>query len=616
VCGIAGIVGGRQDYIAGGGKQVTDMLRSQAHRGPDAEGTLAIDCTVLGHRRLSILDLSSAGRQPMTNERGDVALTFNGEIYNYLVLKSELIQLGYHFLTGTDTEVIIHGYKEWGIDGLVGRLRGMFAFALHDRGRYSRKEEFLFLVRDRLGIKPLYYAAKEGHIAFASEVRALRAAGLVSNTVDIEAVAGFLCLGSVPAPKTWFRDARCLPAGSYLAVSEAGTRIKKYWDFTSEGEEPSQEDLAGLLTETVTQHMLADVPVGVFLSGGVDSAALAAVASRSRDSKLVTLTITFPEAEFSERQEARHFADVFGTEHREIPVSKDMFLSELPNILRAFDQPTADGVNTYFVSRAAKEAGLKVVLSGLGGDEIFLGYPHYRKMFAVGDPLQRYTAAAGWVRSAVRLGGGVFGRWTGQERWQRLDYGRFLDTTQGAYLLTRGFFGPRQAAELMGCSEAWIHQSLAGTFQSLGVGSTNGCFDAARFQYFELKRYLHDQLLRDSDVFSMAHSIELRVPLLDHLLVEAASRIPMRKRISSEVNKPALVAAAGHRSVREAAMRPKKGFTFPFAHWMRDCAGQLEEIARLDSPFEKTAVSRCWKGLQQGRMHWSRAWATVAATAI
>ena len=591
------------------------MLCVQLHRGPDAEGTLVIDGTVLGHRRLSILDLSDAGRQPMTNEQGSVALTFNGEIYNYRFLKSELKQRGYHFRTGTDTEVIIHGYEEWGIDGLVGRLRGMFAFALHDRGRCARKEEFLFLVRDRLGIKPLYFAGKNGQIAFASEVRALRAADLVSNTVDDEALAGFLCMGSVPSPKTWFRDASCLPPGSYLALSKSGTRITKYWDFENDGVASSPEQLAEVLAETVQQHMVADVPVGVFLSGGVDSATLAAVASRSRESKLVTLTITFPEAEFSEQQEARYFADVFGTTHREIPVSKNMFLHELPNILRAFDQPTADGVNTYFVSMAAKEAGLKVVLSGLGGDEIFLGYPHYRKMFAAGDPLQRYNAASGWVRSAVQLGGGAFGRLTGQERWQRLNYGRYLDTTQGAYLLTRGFFGPRQAAELLGCSESWIHEALSGSFRDLGVASTNGHFDARRFQYLELKRYLHDQLLRDSDVFSMAHSIELRVPLLDHVLVEAANRIPMADHMDKAMNKPVLVAAAGHPAVTEAAQRPKRGFTFPFAQWMRESSGQLEELATAKSPFQKQSVVGCWEQFRQGRMHWSRAWATVAAAA-
>jgi len=279
------------------------------------------------------------------------------------------------------------------------------------------------------------------------------------------------------------------------------------------------------------------------------------------------------------------------------------------------DQPTADGVNTYFVSQAAKEAGLKVVLSGLGGDEVFLGYAHYRKMFSAGDPLRMFTSSPAWARQTLSQCGSAFGRITGQERWQRLDYTRYLDNTQSAYLLTRGFFGPTQAAELLGCSEKWVCDSLAGSFQALGMPSSNGHFDPERFHYFECKRYLHDQLLRDSDVFSMAHSIELRVPLLDHVLVEAANRIPMRQRMSSVMNKPALVEAAGHPAVTEAAMRPKRGFTFPFAKWMRANSGQLEEIATGKSPLERARVRRCWQDLRQGRLHWSRAWATVAAAA-
>lgn len=609
MCGIAGATAVRPE-------QLEPVLNCLAHRGPDAEGLFEADSVILGHRRLSIIDLSEAGRQPMRSDDGKVVLTFNGEIYNYKLLRSELIQLGRVFRTNTDSEVILHGYQQWGLDGMVRRLRGMFAFAIYDQVRFERNDSYLFLVRDRLGIKPIYYTEQNGRLAFASELKALRRAGLISGALDDEAVAGFLCMGSVPSPRTWLRDARCLPPGSYLTVSREGTRLTQYWDLKEcDGGAPTAEQMRQLLAETIDQHMVADVPVGIFLSGGVDSAAITAAASRGATSKLVTLTVTFPEAEFSEEQEARQIAKAFGTEHREIPISRELFLAEIPRLLSAFDQPTADGVNTYFVSRAAKEAGLKVVLSGLGGDEIFLGYPHYHKLFSPGNPLRMYAAAPGWVRGAVQTGGSAFGQWSGQERWQRFEYGRHLDTTQGAYMLTRGFFGPRQAAELLGCSESWIHEALNGSFRDLGVASTNGHFDTRRFQYFELKRYLHDQLLRDSDVFSMAHSIELRVPLLDHELVEAANRISMADHMDKARNKPVLVDAAAHAAVTAAAKRPKRGFTFPFAKWMRESAGQLEDIAVANTPFQKKNVKACWEQLRQGRMHWSRAWATVAASA-
>jgi asparagine synthase (glutamine-hydrolysing) len=375
-------------------------------------------------------------------------------------------------------------------------------------------------------------------------------------------------------------------------------------------------NLGEILHDATQRHLIADVPVGVFLSGGVDSAGVAAMAARGRSAPVCTLTITFEEQEFNEGAQARAFAKCFGTEHHEVPVTQRDFAAEIPNLLAAIDQPTADGVNTYFVSRAAKQLGIKVVLSGLGGDEVFFGYPHYRALVGGDGALGWYTNSSAPLRKAMAFGASLYGRSWGREKWQRFDYCRNRPLSEGLYLLVRGFFPPAQVRGLLGMDSSNLDAALDQSMQCRQTFHENGHVDPNHFHYLEMQHYLHDQLLRDSDVFSMAHSIELRVPLLDNEVVDAGCRIPPSQKVAAGINKPNLVEAFDQPIIREAAARPKQGFIFPFAQWIRAQAGELEERALQGSLLDPDGVRQCWEHFRAGRLHWSRAWATVVLASL
>ena len=595
MCGIAGLV-----CSFSPSPMETDavgrMMKAQDHRGPDASGLRQINNTVLGHRRLSIIDLGPTGAQPMTNEDGSIWVTYNGEIYNYLELRRELCGHGHVFQSRTDTEVLLHGYEEWGVDGLLSRLRGMFAFAIWDSSKG------LILARDRLGIKPLYYAALPDRFVFASEVKAILASGLMRREKNADAVAGFLLTGSVPAPLTIARDVRCLLPGTYLTYFNGELRKKQYWDLEFKGQPPDPQAMQSLrqeLTNAVRAHLMADVPLGIFLSGGVDSAAVACLASRTGGARLRTLTLTFENELLSEASEARDIARHFDTDHRQVRVTSADFARELPQILTAMDQPTNDGVNTYFVSKAAREVGLKVVLSGLGGDEVFWGYRHYHNIQPALRLLNKLPS--GICRLATSMGVSA-GRALGRENWIRLLYLVPKPSCGRLYLSQRGFFAPTQAARLLGISFAKMVETAD---KHLAMHVTN---DANGFNYMEIKRYMHDQLLRDSDVFSMAHSLELRVPLLDHRVVQAMAAVEPSRKLSRSVNKPLLVDAADDPIVREAAMRPKRGFTLPMSNWLKQHANILEEMSGESDAVDRKEATAMWKQFRAGRLHWSRAW--------
>ena len=603
MCGIAGIFRTGGDTTPADRAAVERMAAAETHRGPDDAGMFQDARIVLGHRRLSIIDLSPTGHQPMSNEDGAVWVTYNGEIYNYAELAAELP--GHRFVSRCDTEVLLHGYEEWGIDGLLRRLRGMFAFAMYDnRG----PQPLCLLARDRLGIKPLYYVARPDSIAFASEVKALVVSGLVPNRKNLTAMAGLLLLGSVPAPATGTQGVKCLLPGHYLVAGGGGVTTRKYWEPDAPAEPGSASALREALADAVNRHLVGDVPVGVFLSGGVDSAALVALASRATSS-LATLTVVFDEREFSEGAEARRIAQEFGTDHREVRVTSQDFMRELPNVLRVMDQPTNDGVNTYFVSRAARQAGLTVVLSGLGGDEVFGGYKHYRWLARHGNSIRRFSALPGFLRRTVLSTAVGYGRARGRENWMRLSSLAEGVSDAGLYLALRGFFAPEQVRALLDVNSSEVREAageyLDGARDSGSVATGPAFRDA--FRKMEMRRYLHDQLLRDTDVFSMAHSIEVRVPYLDHIVVGQASglsSLPAR----AAGNKPLLTEAAGEPAVFEAARRSKRGFSFPFGKWMRSNSGELREMALAGGCLNRGAIGKLWNEFDRGRLHWSRAW--------
>jgi asparagine synthase (glutamine-hydrolysing) len=598
MCGIAGLF--RDSGVsAADSEAVARMTRAQQHRGPDAEGIHVDRRAVLGHRRLSILDLSDSGRQPMSNEDGSLTVVYNGEIYNYRELRRELLEAGHVFRSQSDTEVLVHGYEQWGTEGLLRRLRGMFAFALYDTGAG------LILARDRLGIKPLYYYLGSDCLLFASEVKALLRSGMVPRESEREALIGFLMAGSVPAPLTTVRGVKCLLAGHYAVYRGGSFRVRQYWGLgcCPAGGRPSE--LREVLADSVQRHLVSDVPLGVFLSGGVDSAAVVALAARARGNgrtPLQTLTVSFDEAEFSEERHAGQIARHFGTGHQTVRVTAHDFQREIPAFFEAMDQPTNDGVNTYFVSRAARQAGLKVVLSGLGGDEVFWGYSHYRWLRRLGEWLERSPAM---LRGAAAGALSTVGRIRGRESWRRASYLSAQASTAGLYLLLRGFFAPEQVASLLGAGRAEVDEVAKKYF----AGPRAAASQAAAFNHVEIQRYLHDQLLRDADVFSMAHSIEARVPLLDHEVVECVAGLGASRKLDRAVHKPLLVSAVDDPLVRAAAVRPKRGFSFPMDGWMKRGAGDLEEISRSSGVLNRRSATRCWIDFRHGKLHWSRAWA-------
>jgi asparagine synthase (glutamine-hydrolysing) len=617
MCGIAGIFRLDAPATAGDILAVRRMLDAEAARGPDGAGLRKDGPAVLGHRRLAIIDLSDAAREPMANEDQSVWVTFNGEIYNFVELRQELQALGHRFRSRTDGEVLVHGYEAWGAPGLLRRLRGMFAFGLYDR-RVRR----LLLARDRMGIKPLYYTrSPQGDVvAFASEVRALARSGVVPPDGDAAALAGFLLLGSVPAPRTMLRDVACLPPGHYLEAGAGRFRVERYWALP-EGPEPGAEteprqaaavELRARLDDTVRRHLVSDVPLGLFLSGGVDSAGLVALARRHERSALHTLTVAFEERTLDEGARARQVAAHHGTQHHEIRMTSGDFRLGLDGFFEAMDQPTHDGVNTYFIAQAARRAGLTVVLSGAGGDEVFWGYRHYHwlgRPSGWGGLVPRLLAAPAWLRRPLVGAAVALGRVRGREQWARLGYLGEAVSPERVYLALRGFYAPMQIRRLLDLGSTELDRLLGEIVEPEGLPPAAG--GPGAFNRLETHRYLHDQLLRDTDVFSMAHAVETRVPYLDHTIVEYVAGLPASLKLHPGVNKPLLVEAVGDPLVAALARRPKMGFSLPMRAWMTRHAALLGPMASATDRLDRREVTRLWNAFRAGRLHWSRAWALV-----
>ena len=641
MCGIAGLMrlDGRVTAEDVGG--VLRMLDAQRHRGPDDWGLLlpesaarteelrpllgrldpahvmtypteaAAPATVLGVRRLAILDRSPRGRMPMGSADGRRWLAYNGETYNYRELRAELGQGG-SFSSGTDTEVLLRAFDTWG-EAALPRLRGMFGLAYFQ----AAPAPTLLLARDRFGIKPLYWHEDRRRVLFASEVAAIVRGGLVPDEVSVEALARFLEWGSVPSPLTTVKDVRALPPGHILKISARGARAERYWDLGGAVEaarrtapRAAADAVAAtreLVEESVRLHLVSDVPLGVFLSGGIDSAALAALAAEGRPQPLTTLSVAFEERALSEAAYARLMASRVGADHHEVLLRAPEVFADLGAFFGAMDQPTVDGLNTWCIARAAREAGLTVVLSGLGGDEVFWGYDHLRH--TAGLELARAAMAmmpAAARRGVSRLGpiaGALLAR-PGLDRLAALE----APTPPGVYHLVRGLFPRAAVRDLLGASDG----DLEATAPALTTAALAGAGDLREaLTRLEFSHYLGDQLLRDTDVMGMAHSIEARVPFLDHRLVETVLALPASLKLDRGRPKPLLLDALGDRLPREIWDRPKMGFTFPMAEWMRQRAGELERLCLEDKRLQRPAVEAVWRAFASGRGHWSRPWALL-----
>jgi asparagine synthase (glutamine-hydrolysing) len=647
MCGIAGIIGRVDDRNR---EALSRMASAMSHRGPDGQGTWASPpddpgrgC-LLAHRRLSILDLSAAADQPMVDPESGSCLVFNGEIYNFPRLRDDLRAEGASIRSTGDTEVLLRALARRGPDAVSG-LRGMFAFAWWDES--NRR---LVLARDPLGIKPLYVAANpEGpggdwDLAFASEVRALLASGLLgAPRLDPAALACYLWNGFVPGPITAVRGVESLRPGE-LRVLDAGGRTRRsevYWSIPRPGPGnsggpksnghpgPIDASLGDALQESVGLHLVSDVPLGVFLSGGIDSGAVANLAQRASSRPVRTFTLAFEELELSEAPYSRAIASAIGSEHHEVVLTGSRFTAELPRALDAIDQPTFDALNTYFMSVAVREAGLTVALVGTGGDELFGGYTSFRDL----PTLHRWAERTRWLPSSAKQaaalaiatarGGRARGPVPPQTRWAKLpEMVAAGPDLLRLYQLAYALFLPEMQAELMpeapadGSVRFGLPADLADRLSAEAEG--RGTLEA--ISVMEQRCFLGERLLRDSDAAGMAPSLEIRLPLVDHVLLEHVCGMPTGPRYDP-VGRKAALRRAGLVGLDPALFdRPKRGFELPLEHWIRSSLGEeIDDLLRdhravaavgLDGP----AVERLWDAFRAGApgLYWSRIWSLYA----
>ncbi|MFY9643953.1 MAG: asparagine synthase (glutamine-hydrolyzing) [Terriglobales bacterium] len=625
MCGIFGILTFKTQIPPGVLERAT---RSLAHRGPDDSGTVLLQETQpepleigLGHRRLAILDLSPLGHQPMHDPVSGNWIVFNGEIYNFRELRKELEAGGAQFKSNSDTEVILAAYREWG-EACLKRFAGMFAFALWDAIRKR-----LLLARDPMGIKPLYHFQSKQTFIFASEIRTLLGTGLVPRKADATGVLSYLAFGSVYEPWTIVEGIRAVPAGHCLTLENGSLSSSEYWnplppDFAAKSapqsvrrEAEAVSQLSAILRNAVMSHLVSDVPVGVFLSGGIDSSALVAVLAHN-GVRANTFSLVFQEAEYNEGQYSREIARRFGTEHREIPVSEQDMLQVLPQALCAMDQPTMDGINTYLVSAKTRAAGVKVALTGLGSDEMFGGYSNFRhvpKMEVFSKRLGRLPKLAGRTLSASMA---LFvGKSDRNRKLSELASSHNSVLHPGfihPYFLVRALFAPTERQELGPASFENSERSLAVVLrESIKRSSTLDPIN--RVSYLECFWYMRNTLLRDSDFMSMAHGLELRVPFLDRALVEDCFCIPGDRKMHGNSPKSLLLASLGVELPSEIVNRRKRGFTLPFERWLRGEMRPVVENALLHSDWDEISISAAavrdvWTRFLAEETSWSRPW--------
>jgi asparagine synthase (glutamine-hydrolysing) len=603
MCGINGIFAYHPSASAPEEAELLATRDAMRLRGPDGFGawrSMDRRCA-LGHRRLSIIDLSDRASQPMTSEDGRLVIVFNGEIYNYPQLRAELETDGARFRTTSDTETLLHLYARHGAE-MVHRLRGMFAFAIWEEARQR-----LFLARDPYGIKPLYTANDGWTFRFASQVKALLEGGNVSRDPEPAGMVGFHLFGSVPDPFTLYRDVRALPAGHTQWVDVGGPREPKPFSNLAEvlakgtanpvpEAELPERVRAGVL-DSVCAHLLADVEVGIFLSAGVDSGAVLGLMRDAGQREIRAITLAFEEFRGTSEDEAPLAARVceqYGAHHVVRRLSKQEFFDELPAIFEAMDQPSIDGVNTWFVSKAAKEAGLKVAISGLGGDELLGGYPSFldlprwRRWFG---PL---AAVPGLGLFARKLIGGVAPGFSYSQP-KALGVLELSDTWAGTYLLRRGLFLPSELPEIMDAEIAHEGLRRLNPLCRLAASITpDPGSDNSRICVFESAQYMRNQLLRDADWVGMAHSLEIRVPLVDFTLLRALA--PVIPTLTPGAGKAALAKAPTTSLPSEIVTRAKTGFNVPTDAWM----GAV--VARGSLP-----VGRAFEAKGLASRRWSRA---------
>ena len=630
MCGIAGILETVDDRNRAALKRMSEAM---LHRGPDGSGSWESSPggdgrgALLAFRRLAILDLSPTGEQPMIDPRSGRVLIVNGEIYNYQELRRRLMDAGETFRSSGDAAVLLRCLSLQGHDA-VASLRGMFAFASWDPARRT-----LLLARDALGIKPLYIARCSDRsagwsLAFASEVRALLASGLLGQPrLDPTAVASVVWNGFVAGPQTAVQGVESMPPGQLRLYSDDGAEslVEDHWKLPGLGESPpvDEEALAAQLEESVRLHLASDVPLGVFLSGGVDSSAVANLARRANRGPVHTFTLAFEEEEFNEGQISRRVAEAIGTEHQEVLLTEAHYVEQLDRALDAVDQPSVDGQNAYVMSRAVREAGFTVALVGTGGDELFGGYSSFRDLPA----LHGWSRRLGFIPRAALVEGAQLavaalqpdrGTMPRQTRWAKLpEMVRRGDDLLSLYQLAYALFLPDFQRELLD-DPAWaLTDGLPPAFRAQLQQETRGRSDLAAVSVLEQRLFLGERLLRDNDAASMAASLEQRLPLVDQVVLETVSGLSDAARYQPVLRKAAL-RRAGLRGLDPALFeRPKRGFVLPFDRWIRkglsssidQTLGDRRAVQQVG--LRPDAVQRLWQAFRDGGpgLYWSRVWA-------
>ncbi len=622
MCGIVGIIGLNASVPA----EILDRAtRSLAHRGPDDSGTIILrdpDRAIevgLGNRRLAILDLSPQGHQPMCDPATGNWIVYNGEIYNFREVRAKLECAGSQFISHSDTEVILKAYAQWG-EKCLAEFRGMFAFAIWDS-----QQKQLLLARDPMGIKPLYYYYSDRYFLFSSEVRTLLETGLVPRKIDPPGLRHFMTFGSVYDPNTLIEGIRALPAAHWMTWRDGRIKELAYWDLLdgqgAEGgkaelvEEPKkrselENQIAAMLDESVRMQLVSDVPVGVFLSGGIDSSALVGILSRA-GVRPSTFSIVFREADYSEAEYSRAVAQHFNTDHHEITVSQSDLFAAIDPAIGAMDLPTIDGINTYFVSQKTRAAGVKVALSGLGGDEMFAGYASFHNV----PRAERLANALARVPAGMRqlISGAVANLTPATDQNRKL--ATFLsDCDVHPYFLSRMLFTPDQCNDLIG-SQVSSACFLRDSFLNNLVQQSQNLDPVNRVSFLEARCYMLNTLLRDSDFMSMAHGLEIRVPLIDHQLARRVLAFPGRWKVDSRTPKPLLVKALNGQLPDKIIHRRKRGFTLPFEHWLRDALRPVvtDSINRIGEGalagfVSPRAAKQVWQDFVDRKTSWSRPW--------
>jgi asparagine synthase (glutamine-hydrolysing) len=591
MCGICGKLNFSLDAVVES-SLIHNMLATIAHRGPDDEGVYLGPHVALGHKRLSIIDLSS-GHQPLSNEDGTIWIVFNGEIYNFRELRNFLVSKGHVFRTQTDTETIVHLYEELG-PRCLEKLRGMFAFTIWDENQKT-----LFVARDRVGIKPLYYYVSEKCVVFASEIKAILADPEVDRKIASELIDRFLTFLYLPGEETLFKGIKKLLPGHYLVATKGRADVRRYWDLefarpgSRRSREQAQEELVDLLTEAVQLHMVADVPVGVLLSGGVDSTAVLSFAREGTDKGVSSYTVGFSDRGVAdERPYARLAADAFGSRHYDMTISAADFATFMPKYVWHMEEPVCEppAIALYYVSKLARQH-VKVLLSGEGGDEAFAGYSSYRNLLWLERLKHLIPALNGTAARGISLANSLFGL-PRLAQYAPLICARFpeyyLSRTSNPYRYTGNGLSKLYAADYARSINREHSLEPVRRLQSHVQGQ--GVLES--MLYIDTKTWLPDDLLVKADKMTMANSVELRVPLLDHKVLEFAAGLPSNLKIRGFTTKYLAKKALAKRIPRSILHRPKAGFPVPYEAWLKkDLRGWANDIL-----LDRTTTSRGYFG--------------------